>query len=162
MKFIDEKGRIGSKVSIVDIFAVLLLVACILAVGLKFKAAEEVVGGERTVVFEVMAKELRDVSVDAIKNSKNARDFENKKDLGVITDVKEFPAEVLVQLNDGTYDYVYYPNRYDVVVTIEADGSETDDGYYTASGRQVCPGEKVGVATENSRFTGEIISVEVK
>lgn len=162
MKFIDEKGRIGSKVSIVDIFAVLLLVACIAAVGLKFKAAEEVVGGERTVVFEVVAKELRDVSVEAIKNSKTAKDFENKKELGDVVGVKETPAEVLIQLNDGTYDYVYYPNRYDVVVTIEANGSETDDGYYTASGRQVCVGEKIGIATENSRFTGEVISVEVK
>lgn len=162
MKFIDEKGRIGSKVSIVDIFAIVLLVACIAAVGLKLKAADEVVGGERTIVFEVMAQELRDVSVDAIKNSKNAKDFENKKDLGVVTDVKELPAEVLVQLNDGTYDYVYYDNRYDVVVTIEAKGSETDDGYYTASGRQICPGEKIGIATENSRFTAEVMTVLVK
>ena len=162
MKFIDNKGRIGSKVSIVDLFAVVLLIACIAAVGLKLKAADEVVGGERTIVFEVMAQELRDVSVDAIKNSKNAKDFENKKDLGVITDVKELPAEVLVQLNDGTYDYVYYDNRYDVVVTIEAKGSETDDGYYTASGRQICPGEKIGISTENSRFTAEVMTVLVK
>lgn len=162
MKFIDDKGRIGSKVSIVDLFAILLLVACIAAVGLKLKAADAVVGGERTIVFEVMAQELRDVSVDAIKSSKKAKDFENKKELGEITDVKEMPAEVLVQLNDGSYDYVYYGNRYDVVITIEAKGSETEDGYYTASGRQICPGEKIGIATENSRFTAEVTSVSVK
>lgn len=162
MKFIDDKGRIGSKVSIVDLFAILLLVLCVLAVGLKFKAAEEVVGGEKTIVFEVRAQELRDVSVNAIKNSKTAKDFESKKELGKITDVKELPAEVLIQLNDGTYDYVYYDNRYDVIITIEADGSETADGYYTASGRQVCTGENIGIATENSRFTAEVISVSVK
>ncbi len=162
MKFIDDKGRIGSKVSIVDLFAVLLLVLCVAAVGLKMKAADKVVGGERTIVFEVRTQELRDVSVNAIKSSKMAKDFENKKELGEIIEVKEFPAKVLTELNDGTFDHAYYDNRYDVFVTIKAQGNETEDGYYTASGRQVCPGEKIGIATENSRFNGEVISVKVE
>lgn len=162
MKFLDEKGRIGSKVSIVDIFAIVLLIACVAAIGLKMKAADKVVGGERTIIFEVQAQELRNVSVDAIKNSKKAEDFENKKELGEIIAVTEKPAEVQIQLDDGKYDFVTYDNRYDVTVTIQAEGSETEDGYYTLSGRQICPGEKIGISTEYSQFTAEVTSVQVR
>ncbi len=163
MKFIDDKGRIGGKFSIVDLFVIVLVLACIGAVGLKLKKAETVSGGDRTIVYDVLVENVRDVSIKAIEdNFENVTDAESKKGLGNIVNVTAEPARVLVQKSDGKYTFAEYDNRYDVTITLKAQGTETDDGYYTSSGRQIMVGEKLNMNNGYSQATGEIISVKVE
>lgn len=163
MKLIDNKGRLFGKISIVDIVAVVLLIACIAAVGLKMKTSQEIRGGVRTLEYSVRVENIRDMSVNAIRqNSKDVIDAETKRALGEIIDVTTEKARVLVQTDDGNYTFAEYDNRYDAVVTLRVYGTETDDGYYAASGRQLSVGDTIGVNNGFSQFFGEIISVEAK
>ena len=163
MKFIDEKGRIGGKFSIVDLFVILLVIACIGAVGLKLKKAESVSGGDRTIVYKVLIENIRDVSVDAINsNLENITDAESKKVIGSISDIEVKPARVITQKNDGDFVMTEYDNRNDVTLTVKVAGTETDDAYYTSSGRQIMVGEIMNINNGYSQSYGEIISVEVE
>ncbi|MEE0943880.1 MAG: DUF4330 domain-containing protein [Clostridia bacterium] len=163
MKLIDKKGRIGGKFSIVDLFVILLVIACISAVGLKLKKAESVSGGDRVIVYKVFIENVRDVSVDAINsNLENITDAESKKVIGTITDIEVMPARVLSQKNDGSFVMTQYENRNDLILTVKAQGTETDDAYYTSSGRQIMAGEIININNGYSQSYGEVISVDVE
>ena len=163
MKFIDEKGRLGGKFSIVDLFVILLVLACVGAVGLKMKKAESVTGGDRTIVYEVLIQNIRDASVNAINsNFENITDAESKKNIGNIVNVDVKQAKVITQKNDGAFVMAEYDNRSDVILTMETSGTETDDAYFTSSGRQIMTGEVININNGYSQSYGEIISVSVK
>ena len=165
MKLIDENGKIGSKVSIVDLFALFLVLACIAAVGLKMQAVKTVKGGDVAIEYKVRVENVRKMSVDAMRQSigeDGAIDIESKYELGKIVDVKAQPARVLVQTNDGKISLAEYDDRYDVYLTLEAEGRETEDGYYTHSGRQLSVGATVGIKAKYSQFYAEITEVKVK
>ena len=162
MKFIDEKGKIFGKVSIVDLFVILLLIACFAAVGLKLHTAQTVRGGDRVIEYSVIVENIRDVSINAINQKyDDIIDAETKYDIGEIIDVQTSPARVLVQTNDGDFQMTEYDNRYDAVVTLRTNGTETDDGYYASSGRQIVVGDSLGVNNGYVQFFGEVISVSI-
>lgn len=163
MKIIDKKGRIGGKFSIVDLFVILLVAACVAAVGLKMKKADSVSGGNKTVVYEVLIENVREASVNAIKsNLTGVTDAESKKEIGDIADVAVKSARVLVQTNDGNFKIAEYENRYDVTLTIESKGTETNDAYYTSSGKQISAGEMLNINNGYSQSYGEVISVKAE
>lgn len=162
MKFMDDKGRIGGKFSIVDLFVILLLLACVAAVGLKLKTAQNVRGGDRVITYTIRVENIRNTSVEAIKAEAKVTDAETKKELGEIVNVETSPARVLVQTFDGGFSYAQYDNRNDAIVTVKSTGTETDDGYYTSSGRQIMAGEVIGVTNGYSQFFGEIVTVGVE
>lgn len=165
MSIIDKNGKIFSKVSIVDLFALLLVIACAAAVGLKLQAVKTVKGGDAVIEYKVRVENVRQMSVDAMRQSigiDGVIDIESKYELGKVIDVKEQPARVLVQTNDGKFSLAEYDDRYDVYLTLEADGSETEDGYYTHSGRQLSVGATVGIKTKYSQFYAEVTEVNVK
>ena len=53
-----------------------------------------------------------------------------------------------------------YDNRYDVVVTLQTNGTETDDGFYASSGKQICVGETIGTLNGYVQLFGEVVSVK--
>lgn len=162
MKIIDENGRINGKFSIVDLAVILLLLACIAAVGLKMRTSQTVRGGDRVIEYAVRIENIRDMSVNAMnQNREGVIDAETKYALGDIIDVDTAPARVLVQTNDGDFQFAEYDNRYDAVITLRTEGTETDDGYYAASGKQLAVGDTIGVNNGYVQFFGEVISVNV-
>lgn len=161
MRIIDDKGRIGGRISIVDLFVILLLIACAAAVGLKLHKAQTVRGGDCTIEYSIRIENIRDMSVNAIKqNFEGVIDAETKHELGEIVDIQTTPARVLVQTNDGDFKLAEYDNRYDAVITFRTSGSETEDGYYASTGRQLMAGETLGVRNGYAQFFGEVISVK--
>lgn len=162
MKFIDEKGKLFSTVSIVDLCAVVLVIACIAAVGVKLGKKQEISGGNAEIVYKVRIENIRDMSVNAIKqNFKDVKDAESKKIVGDITDIETKNARVLVQTNDGEFKIEEYTNRFDAIISLKATGTETDDGYFTSSGRQIMVGDSMGFNNGYAQFFAEVISVEV-
>ncbi len=161
MKFIDEQGKINGKVSIVDIFVILLLIACVAAVGIKLQKAQSIRGGDCMIEYSLRIENIRDLSVNAInQNYKDIEDAETGYALGEIVNVETSPARVLVQTNDGMFKMEEYDNRYDVVVTLQTSGTETDDGFYASSGRQICVGETIGALNGYVQLFGEVVSVK--
>ncbi len=163
MKFLDDKGRFFGKLSIVDLFVVILIVACIGAVGLKMQASKSVSGGDRTITYDVRVENIREMSVNAIdKNREGLIDADSKKELGSVINVSSSPSRQLVQKNDGTFVFTEYDNRYDIIVTLQASGTETDDGYFTSSGKQISVGDTIQIKNAASQYYGEIASVVVE
>ncbi len=163
MKFIDEKGRIFGKISIFDLALVLLIVFAVFAVGIKKEATSQTSGSDKTITYDVTVKNIRDVSVQAIyQNMESFSDSETGKALGEVLDVKKENAKVKSLMQDGTYDLAEYENKYDVTVTLKTTGTETNDAYFTESGKQIVVGDTVKIQNGFVRFEGEVSKVVVE
>lgn len=162
MKLIDKKGRLFEKVNIVDIFVVLLLIFALVAVVLKFQQVKTTQGGDKLIEYSLVVEKLRQASVDALKaESEGIIDAESKKELGEIVSVEVTPAHELTRLADGTYTFADYEDKFDVVITLRTKGTETGQGYYAASGKQLMVGDTVGISNGHAQTFGEVLSVDV-
>jgi len=163
MKFIDEKGRIFGKISIFDLTLLLLIVFAVFAIGLKKDATSKTSGSDKTITYDVTIKNIRDVSVDAIyQNMESFTDAETGKEMGKAIDVKKENAKVKSMMFDGTYKLAEYENKYDVVITLKTWGTETQDAYFTRSGKQIITGDTVKIQNGFVRFEGEVSKVTVE
>lgn len=163
MKIFDDKGRIGGKLSVVDLFVIVLVIACVAAIGVKLGKKDTIRGGEKELVYNVQIENIREMSVDAIKsNFENITDASTKKEIGDIVGIDIKPARVLVQKSNGEVQFAEYDNRYDVVLTLKAKVSETDDAYYTESGRQIAVGETLSINNGYSQAYGQVVSMKIE
>lgn len=168
MKFIDEYGRIKGKISIVDVSVIVLIVLGILAVGFKFTMPPAMdKKGEKNdilITYQVMIQGIRDFSVNAIKeNFDGILDAETKVNVGKIVNMDVKPWRVMIQTNSGEYILKEYDSeKYTAVITLQCDGIETEDGYFTLSGRRVVTGETVGFDNGHAQFFAEIINTDVR
>ena len=62
---------------------------------------------------------------------------------------------------DGKIKWATLPDKYTCMVTIEADGRESEDGYILDDTTELSVGRSVDIITKYVKTSGEIISVEV-
>lgn len=135
-KWIDERGRIFGKVSVIDIFAVLFAVAMVFAFYLRFFASETTSIRENdtdTFTYTVKIDGVRQWTVDGFHEGEKLWDSDNDTLLGTILSIETTPAEGEVVLVDGTTVVATKDNRYDVYLTVEAEGLISNSGRYFAS-----------------------------
>lgn len=162
MKTIDEKGRLFGKINLVDFGIILLIISAVCAVGAKL--AKEQFADRETVAIEytVAVSGVRQQSVDAISmQTQDILDAEKDEPLGDIIDIEVKPAEELVELTNGGFEWATYPDKYDLYITLKTDGIKTEDGYFTEAGKKLLYGGTVGLNNGFSQMFGTIENIEV-
>lgn len=171
---IDKKGKLFGKVSIVDILVILVIIVGITGAyfalstlnsgklndnsKLALNASTPV--QEATVTLKL--KEVRSMTRDAIKEGDEIYETEDSKFIGTINQVSfERSAKTLVS-NSGTVHNSEIPEKYDVTVTIDVTGKQTDNGFYTESGVQLLYGKDIEIRTSSVKTTPEIVGIEIK
>ena len=136
---IDEKGKLFGKISIVDIAAILLVFA--LLGGVYFKLFVYGRNMEKTNAtkfnYQVMVSDVRMVSVDALQIGNKVFDEDTKEYLGIIVDKEIKPCQLNLLKNDGTYVKAEKPDRYNVIITVEATGIVNNEGYIINGKREI-------------------------
>lgn len=163
MKVIDSKGKFFGKISIVDLFVLILVIACICAIGLKLNVEKNIHGGNHIIQYTVRVENVRDVTCKAIQQSKEVemRDATSGYSVGNIIDDKVSNYRGLVQTSNGEWAVSEYSDRYSVDITLETPGTETETGYYAESGEQLSVGNKIKLKSEYIEFETEIISLSI-
>lgn len=164
MKIIDENGKLFGKISIVDIGIILLVIFGIVAVAYKLNITDAAKKETVTVRYTICAEGLRQQSVDAISQaSENIIDAENDDALGTIVDIKKENAVQIVAMADGTFKVAEHPEKFDLYVTLEVDGTISADGtVHTASGKKIMYGDTIGINNGYSQMFGTVENVEIK
>lgn len=132
MKMIDRNGRLFGKISVLDVLAILLVVA--LAAALSFKGEQTHTGTSDTLIpitFQVTAMGVRDYVGDAIQVGDPLYDQDRTSGgpLGSITEVEILPGTKQAELNDGTLAIVPAEGCVNVVLTVEGEGVLSGDQY---------------------------------
>ncbi len=134
-KLIDERGRILGKVSVIDILVVLAALALLAVAWFRFFSGDEVLGRfseKETFIYVLRVDGVRDYTLNAVKEGDVLYDNDNDTVLGTVTKVEYEPAERYYSTVDGRYVMNYQPERFDMFLTVEAEGIVKDGLCYAS------------------------------
>lgn len=133
-KLIDEKGRLFGKVSLVDIFVVLFAFLMVFAVYLRFFSNEttSIRTDNDTFTYTVKVEGVRHWTVDGLHEGDKMWDSDHDTYIGTITSVRSEPSVGEYTLVDGTSKLATREDRYDVYLTVKAEGLISNGRYYAS------------------------------
>lgn len=158
----DKNGRIAGKISIIDLAVIILIIVAAIGFCIRFMSSTTTaVTSNETFRYVVKINSVREFTVDALKKGGITTDKKSEMTLGEIKDVQVGEAKMQSTTADGHIQWSNLPERYTCMVTIEADGRESEDGYILDDTTELSVGRTVDIVTKYVKTTGEIISVEV-
>jgi hypothetical protein len=132
-KIIDEHGRVFGKVSVIDFLVVLIVLVLGAALYVKYNVLEatSVAGKTDTIAYAITIYGAREYTANGIRIGDAIYDKSGSggRSVGTITDKKVTDAKKMQALSDGTIVYGNYEGRYDITLTITANGAVTDGRY---------------------------------
>lgn len=159
----NSKGKLFGKVSIVDIFVVILIVVAIVGAYVRFNGNNVgAVNQTSEFNYKITIREIRETNKDLLLKSIGTDfrlDGKISSSIGTLVDVAVSDAVCEIEKTDGTIVSAVVPEKYDVVLTLKVTGSETDTGYYTPEMYEVCAGKQITLANINCNVTGVIDKV---
>lgn len=158
---IDKNGKIGGKISVIDIFAVLILLVAVLGITLRFYSAPSKSARERVKLsYVVEIEDVRKYTVDAIAKKGIVVDAKQKTEIGEITDVLYEAYKKEEFDSDGNLVYAEVPNKYVIRITVSSEGKESENGYYVGNDTELAVGSTVSFATKYANSSGKVRSIE--
>lgn len=159
---LDKDGKIGGKLSIIDLAVILLIIVIAAGIGIRYGSRmTKSVKSHETFEYVIKVPAVRKYTVDALKKGGNITDKRSEKVLGHIKDVRVEPAVDNITTADGKIVEAEMPDRYFCYVTIEAEGKESDEGYILDDSTELSVGRTVDIYSQYCKTSGEIKKVEV-
>lgn len=159
---LDKNGKIGGKVSIIDIL--ILLVVVVVAAGICMRYGSRVTSSVKSSEkFEYVLKieGVRQYTVDALNKKGAVTDKRSEKNMGEITDVRVENATKESVTADGLVTYAEVPDYYTCYVTVNAHGKESADNYVLDDTTELSVGRIVDFYSKYVESSGVIMSVHV-
>jgi hypothetical protein len=159
---LDKNGKIGGKVSIIDIGVILIVLVVIIGIFARFGSSmTSAVQSNEKFEFTVKVTGVRQFTIDALNKKGKITDKNSEMDLGEITDVEIVPTEFQSTTASGDIVFTDLPERYTCYVTIVATGKESDDSYIMDDTSELSVGRTIDIKSKYVSTSGEIMSVKV-
>ncbi|MDR0863207.1 MAG: DUF4330 domain-containing protein [Oscillospiraceae bacterium] len=161
MKLIDKNGRIGGKVSVIDVVVVLVIAVLALSAYMKFNVIEDTATTVKTVPIEytVQVRGIRQVTAESYREG-DALYNEAGIHLGRVSKVEIAPATTLSSLPDGTYTIAPVNERVDLTLTVAADCSLSSGRYYVDRTFELNVNSDYKFRSKYVDTTGTILSID--
>lgn len=158
----DKNGKIGGKVSIVDILAILLIAVVIVGIAARYGSGfTNSVKSDKQFEYVLKIESVRQYTVDALKKKGNVTDKKSEKNLGEIVDVEVENATLQSTTASGELKNPELPDRYTCYVTIRATGKESSDNYILDDSTELSVGRNIDLYSKYVKTSGDIKSVKV-
>ena len=163
MRLIDEKGRLLGKVNIIDLCLVLVIALAIGGYFIKNNSVPKTQVEYKTITYTVEIKGIRTPTLQQFENKIGQALTIPKTGefLGTVAAVNSKDSEALAIDKNGKYVQTTQPEKYDIILTIETQGTETSKGIFTEGGKQLFIGEVLGMETDTAETSGEILEIKV-
>ena len=156
---IDKKGRLFGFINIIDL-GVLIAILAIIVVGVKRMDGPQVsatINKKGIVTYEI--SDIRDITVDSIHVGDPVYHYDKNVYIGEIIkkDVSPYTEETEWE---GQWIKSEVPDKYVVVIEVEADVEENDQ-YYTVGGEQTRVGIQYRMKNKSFASFGTCLGVEI-
>ncbi len=143
--FIDQKGKLFGKISIIDLLVIVVIVVGIAGSVIAF---QKVKGGSVLTENKAILKqdntldmlevrmrlnEVRSMTRDSIHIGDDVYAKDTNKYLGEVTGIEVEPATRIISGFDGKAAEVEVPERMDVIMVVQIPGKRTEGGYFTGN-----------------------------
>jgi len=154
-KFIDEKGRLFGKISIIDIIIVIAVIG--LGFGYVYKrtsaVVQQIITADTTFYVTLVAEKIRSFSVEAVNEGDIFYKQHEQQPLGKVIGIHSEQAKDIMLKTDGTAVLAPVEDRYDLYITLEVTGSINETGYYINGNMQISEGMDFTVLSNSLMLT---------
>lgn len=158
MNIINKNGKIFGLINVIDFFVLLIVVVIAMGTYYKFVVLDKTSStvAMEPISYTVEVKRVRDFIFSNVKEGDILFDKTSGNSIGKIVKVEATPAIDSLSTIDGSYKTVEVENRYDVVFTIEAEGTITDGGYFVNKTYELVVGSSKKFMTKYFEFDGKV------
>lgn len=164
VRFVDEKGRVFGKISILDLVIVLVLVtAASWFAYAKFgrNLEQEIAAREEPVQYTIVVTTLRPTTADALKKGGKVFEFKTGALIGTIKDVVVEKGDIWTINEDGRWLRTRTDDRVDVYITIDAT-ARVGENVVTVNGVEARIGTSIGITTKWAQVSGNIMTLTLQ
>ena len=131
-KIIDGSGRLFGRVSVIDIFVVIVAAVLVIAAYAKFNVLDNplTVTGTVEVTYTVRIPAVRMTTADLMHVGDRMYSIETGANVGTIKNIEVTDAYEVDSLVDGSFAEARIEERYDVLLTVAAQCSHSNGRYY--------------------------------
>jgi len=159
---IDKKGRLFGKVSIIDILAIVIVIAVVAFVGVKFKKNDSgslFTQKEDRIQVVYLIEEVKDFVVDELKIGDPARESVYKASFGNVVDIKRDKSISWVRTDQGKLYKTSKEGYSSVYITMEATGTYGNNGVTIGSGEYFI-GQSIVLNIGKTQLYGKICDMK--
>ena len=159
-KIIDEKGRLWGKISIIDLFVLIVVIVLIAAVYIRSNISDKNMKETVDFVYQLELKDVRDYTFSNLNVGDTVYDAKDTV-VGTIKQIDVRDATAPSSLMDGTYVIASIENKHDVIISIEAKGTIDNAGrYFITPTFELNINASRGLYTKYRAFQGTIVGIE--
>ena len=146
----------------VDLLIVVLVIGLVAGTYMKFRvsAKTSVTEPQTPITYQVLLANVRQGTVDAIQVGDTLYDDDSGRDIGVIQSVDVSPATSLVQDTEGALHWADTDNRFDLILTVEGQGTISGNSYVINRIYSLNIGSFRQFYTKYSTWQGRIWAIE--
>jgi len=139
---LDKQGRVGGKVSLIDIALVLVLIGLIIGFGYRKLSAPAVriVNSNTKFYVTLLVEPVRQFSLDAVKEGDVFYKQYEQQPMGKVVSLRQEQAKDVIEKPDGSSAYVPIEGKFSLYITLECTGNVTGDGYFVNGNTQISAG----------------------
>lgn len=158
---LDKNGKLFGKINIVDLLVILAVIVAVLGISARFiTIAAENVRQKTQFSYVVEIDGIRIYTVDALNKKGIVTDINGETVIGEITDVEYKPKTVQSIKSNGESVFAEVPEKYTALITVEAEGNESDDGYFVGNNIELSVGSNIAMTTKYVNSTGRVVSIK--
>lgn len=160
-KLIDENGRLFGRISVIDVFVLIVVAVMAVAVYMKFNAPSIAGPTVNTipVTYDVELKSVRLTAVDALRAGDTVY-ADGGYLIGTVAGITVKEATTPSTLQDGTYIIATVEGKYDVTVTIAVDCSVSNGRLYANKNYELGQSAEVKLYTKYYAASGVVMRIE--
>ncbi len=159
-----ENGRLFGKVSLVDLFVVVLVIGLALMVYFRFTAGQDSVNvsnGDDKITFEMKITPVRHYSADMLHVGDKVYVAKGEC-IGQITDIRTEQATDLYSTLDGRIVRMPIEDKLCVYLTVEGTGRYMNDAYFLTDTLELRIYDFIYVYTKEVNTSGTVVSISVE
>ena len=158
-KIIDDRGRLFGRVSVIDVFVLIVAVVLIAAAYMRFSIFENPVTSPATVdvTYTVRIPAVRMSAAMLMRPGDRLFSTETGANIGTITNVDITDSLVPEPLVDGTWVLARAHERYDVLLTVSAQCSYSNGRYYADRTFELNANSENRIHTKYNEFVHALI-----
>lgn len=154
-----------SKFNIIDISVVILILILILAASVRFGNYNKTNDDSAkidTFTYKVKISNVRSYTVDAFIIGDTLCDTQTNIEIGKILEKECVEAKSYETLKNGKIIETTVPNRYDLILNVETQGTIDNSGYFANRSVELKVGSEKVIETLYAKSTGRIVEISEK
>ncbi len=149
-----KNGKLFGKINVFDFIVIFLLIVLVFGIFAKFVIFSNDEKQQVNITYEILVKSVKQETIEAFEIGQSVYEKANLYNIGKITSVKSEEATDLMETLDGKVIEAPIENRYNLIISVEAQGIKDHNGLISVNKCKIFDGKDITFDTQKNRCQG--------